>query len=209
MELGRSLVTQQPCQSKKGLTAPGSNPGLEPIGVKGLKKKEFLLETRVILARLQNSDTFQLRWAETMLLPYLLVTNWSSPVVGGEIVHTMRRGWAELHLRDPCFRCCAVLPSGLAFGGPPRVLSTLPLLIVSLPSVAFTRPRLGHSGCYKKIPQTGQLLNNGNLFLVGWRPGVWDQGGIMLGWGPSSRSQTSPCVLTWWSGPGSSLESLL
>lgn len=61
MELGRSLVTQQPCQSKKGLRAPGSNPGLEPIGVKGLKKMEFLLETRVILARLQNSDTFQLR----------------------------------------------------------------------------------------------------------------------------------------------------
>lgn len=48
--------------SKKGLIGSGSNTGLELIRVKDLKKMVSLLETKTTIARLQNSDTFQLRW---------------------------------------------------------------------------------------------------------------------------------------------------
>lgn len=40
-----------------------------------------------------------------------------------------------------------------------------------------------HSVGYTKIPQTGQLLNDGNIFLMGLEVEVRDQGTSMVGEG--------------------------
>ena len=53
------------------------------------------------------------------------------------------------------------------------------------------------------------LINNRNLLLAVWRLQVWDQDASLVEWGSFSRSQTSPWILTWQKGQGSSLRPLL
>lgn len=67
-----------------------------------------------------------------------------------------------------------------------------------LPKLSF----LVRLGCYNKIPHTGQLKNNRNVFLTVWRLKVLDQSSWLdrVGSGNSSghRLLTSPPVLKWW-----------
>lgn len=57
----------------------------------------------------------------------------------------------------------------------------------------------GASGLRHQMPQAGQLMNSGRLFLHR-RLEAQDCGTRVVRRGPSSESQTSPCVLTWWKG---------
>lgn len=60
------------------------------------------------------------------------------------------------------------------------------------------------SVCSNKIPQTGWLANNRNLFLSSgdWEGQGQGTGIITFWWGPSSRLQTSCYICTWWKGWG-------
>ena len=63
---------------------------------------------------------------------------------------------------------------------------------------------VGHLGCSNKILKIGWLRNNWNLFLTVLKLEIWGQGACVINWGPSSRSQAFPCILTWWRGHQSS-----
>lgn len=69
-----------------------------------------------------------------------------------------------------------------------------------------------HSGCCRKIPETGRLINSTLYFSQFWTLAVWDQGSAGLGSGesllPNYRLLTSICILTQWKkGQESSLSS--
>lgn len=68
-------------------------------------------------------------------------------------------------------------------------------------------PVLVHSGCCNKIPQTGWLTNNRDLFLRVLEAGSpWSgwQHGSVLGelFSELQMASFELCVLTWWEGPG-------
>ena len=64
---------------------------------------------------------------------------------------------------------------------------SLPLLIChprTSPGWAEKQGVLVHSGNYNKTPQTAGFRNNRMFSSKFWRPEVWNQGAIMVGWGP-------------------------
>ena len=54
--------------------------------------------------------------------------------------------------------------------------------------------------CFNKILQTEWLRKKWNLFLTVLKLEVWGQVACVVRGGSSSRSQASPCTLTWWRG---------
>ena len=70
-------------------------------------------------------------------------------------------------------------------------------ILFSLFSIDETVNFLGCLDCSNKIPQIEWLRKNWNFFLTFMRLESWGQGACVVGWGLSSRSQASPCNLTW------------
>ena len=68
--------------------------------------------------------------------------------------------------------------------------------------------RAGHLGCSNKILKIGWLRKK-HLFLTVLKLEVWGQSACVVRWGPSSRSQAFPCILTWWRGQQSSPKSVI
>ena len=73
-------------------------------------------------------------------------------------------------------------------------------ILFSLFSVDEIVNFLGCLDCSNKIPWIEWLRKNWNLLLTFMKLESWGQGACVVGWGPSSRSQASPCNLTWWRG---------